>query len=84
MKPHKIEIFSANCPLCEETIELINSIATSGCEITVLDMNQKIVSAKAKKLGIKQVPAVSIDGKLADCCSAAGPQIETLKKLIAT
>ncbi len=64
----KIEIFSAGCPACEEAIKLVNSIACSSCEIEVLDMREDEVAAKAKQYGVRSVPAIVIDGKLADCC----------------
>ena len=34
-----IEIFSAGCPACEETITLVNRIACPSCDVTVLDMH---------------------------------------------
>lgn len=68
----KIEVFSADCPICEETIALINSIACPSCEITVLSMKDSKVAARAKALGVKSVPAVAVDGKLASCCEGRG------------
>ncbi len=35
----RIEVFGAGCPACEETIELVKSVACPSCEVTVLDMN---------------------------------------------
>ena len=32
-----IEIFSAGCPACEETVTLVNRIACPSCDVTVLD-----------------------------------------------
>lgn len=75
----KIEVFSAGCPACEETIALINQIACPSCEIEVLDMRQKEVATKARQYGIRSVPAVVIDGKLADCCSGRGVQASALR-----
>lgn len=75
----KIEVFSAGCPVCEETIALVNRIACSSCEVTVLDMNERKVAARAKSLGVHSVPAVAINGKLADCCTARGPDETTLR-----
>ena len=69
----KIEVFSAGCPACEETISLIKGIACSSCKIEVLDMRQRKVAERAKAYGIGRVPAVVVDGQLADCCRA--PQI---------
>jgi glutaredoxin len=75
----KIEIFSAGCPACEETIALINRIACPSCEIEVLDMHQSGVANRAKQYGIRSVPAVVIDGRLADCCTGRGPQEASLR-----
>lgn len=75
----KIEIFSAGCPTCETTISRIRELACPSCEIAVLDMNVAEVAARAKSLGIGAVPAVVIDGKLADCCSGRGPDESVLK-----
>ena len=74
-----IEVFSAGCPACEETIELVNRIACESCEVSVLDMKEPSVAGRAKSLGIRSIPAVVIDGKLADCCSGRGPDETTLK-----
>ena len=74
----KVEIFSAGCPTCEETIELVNRIACDSCDVQVLDMNQPGVTERAKTLGVSSVPAVAVDGKLADCC-AGGPNEVSLR-----
>ena len=74
-----IEIFSAGCPACEETIQLVHRIACPSCDVSVLDMHVAEVAARAKKLGIRSVPAVLIDGELADCCAGRGPDEATLR-----
>jgi pyruvate/2-oxoglutarate dehydrogenase complex dihydrolipoamide dehydrogenase (E3) component/glutaredoxin len=75
----KIEVFSAGCPACEETVQLVKRIACSSCEVSVLDMNEPTVAKRAKSLGVRSVPAVVIDGKLADCCAGRGPREPTLR-----
>ncbi len=75
----KIEVFSAGCPACEETVQLVNRIACPSCEVSVLDMKDAAVAKRAKSLGVLSVPAVVIDGKLADCCAGRGPQESTLR-----
>ncbi len=75
----KIEVFSAKCPACQETIELVNRVACPSCEVSVLDMNDPQVAARAKSLGIRTVPAVVVDGKLAECCTGRGPDEATLR-----
>ena len=75
----KFEIFSAGCPACEETVQMVNRVACSECEVSVLDMKDSVVAKRAKDLGIRSVPAVVIDGKLADCCAGRGPDEATLR-----
>lgn len=74
-----VEVFSAGCPACEETITLVNRVACPSCEVLVLDMKDPNVARRAKSLGIRSVPAVVIDGKLADCCAGRGPDEPTLR-----
>ena len=74
-----IEVFSAGCPTCEETIDLVNRVACSSCEVSVLDMHDDAIATRAKQLGIRSVPAVVIDGKLADCCAGPCPDEATLR-----
>jgi Zn2+/Cd2+-exporting ATPase len=45
----RIEIFSAGCPVCEETIALVNRISCPSCEVEVLDMRQPNVALRAKQ-----------------------------------
>jgi len=75
----KVEVFSAGCPACEETVKLVQQIACPSCEIEVLDMNKPEVAARARQYGVKTVPAVAINGKLATCCTGAGPNEAALR-----
>ena len=76
----KIEIFSAGCPACQEAIESVKRLVGSSAEVEVLDMNQQDVAAKAKQLGVQSVPAVAIDGQLADCCAGRGIDEAVLRR----
>jgi glutaredoxin 3 len=75
----KIEVFSAGCPVCEETLALVNRLACPSCEVSVLDIRRQEVASRAKEYGIRCVPAVVIDGKLADCCAGRRPDEAVLK-----
>ena len=75
----KVEVFTAGCPACAETVSLVQQIACPSCEVEVLDMNKPAVAAKARQYGVKTVPAVAINGKLAGCCAGAGPDEATLR-----
>lgn len=74
-----IEVFSAGCAACQEAIDLVNHVACRSCEVTILDMTDAAVASRANQLGIRSVPAVVIDGKLADCCAGRGPDEATLR-----
>lgn len=75
----KIEVFSAGCPVCKDAVKLVNEIACESCEVSVLDMKTPETAERAKAVGIRSVPAVVIDGKLADCCSGHGVDEATLQ-----
>lgn len=75
----KIEIFSAGCAVCNEIVELVRAIACSSCDVVVLDMQQADVEARAKSLGVSSIPAIVIDGLLADCCAGRGPDESALR-----
>ena len=75
-----IEVFSAGCPACEPTVELVKRLACPSCEVSVLDMNQPQVAERAKQLGVERVPAVAVDGQLAGCCRTGGPSEEALRE----
>ena len=74
-----IEIFSAGCQVCEDTISLVKRLACSSCEVTILGMKDQAVSSRATQLGIRTVPAVVVDGQLADCCAGSGPSESALR-----
>jgi glutaredoxin 3 len=71
-----VEIFSAGCGCCDDTIKLVKSIACPSCEITIKDMKDPLIAKRAKHLGIRSVPAVVIDGKLV----GSGPEEATLRE----
>jgi glutaredoxin len=75
----KIEVFSAGCPACAEVVEMVQRAACPSCEVIVLDMNDTNVATQARSLGIRSVPSVVIDGKLADCCSGRGVDEQVLR-----
>jgi len=73
MATRKVEVFSAGCSVCEETVNLVKRISCPSCEVTVLSMSDLAVAARAKKLGVRSVPAVVINDRLASCCEGRGP-----------
>ena len=78
----KIEVFSAGCSVCEETIEMVKRLAGKH-EVVIHNMNKTGVATKVKGYGVRSVPAVVIDGKLASCCAGRGPDENVLKSALA-
>ncbi len=82
MKQRTIEVFTAGCPCCDEAVEVVRSVACESCDVQVLDMrSDRGAQAKAKQYGIHRVPAVVVDGRLADCCSTGAVDAYVLKSL---
>jgi glutaredoxin len=73
-----IEVFSAGCPACSDTVDLVKTLA-AGHEVHVRDMREAETAARARRLGVRSVPAVVIDGALAGCCAGRGPDEQTLR-----
>lgn len=81
MARRKIEIFSAGCSVCEEGIQAVREAACSSCDVQVRSMNDPQVAEDAKRYGIRSLPAVVIDGQLANCCQSGGIDIAELRSL---
>jgi len=75
----KIEVFSSGCPVCNEAADLVKRLACDECEVSVLDMHEVQVANRAKQLGVHSIPAVVLDGKLADCCTGRGVNESSLR-----
>jgi glutaredoxin 3 len=75
----KIEIFSTGCAMCNDTIEMVRRTADPCYEVIIRDMVDSRVLARAKELGIRCLPAIVIDGKLADCCRCPGIDEQKLR-----
>lgn len=71
-KKRSVEVFSAGCEICEEALKLVQEIACGSCEVVVRDVRNLQIAARAKALGVRSVPAVVVDGRLADCCAGRG------------
>lgn len=72
MAKRQIEVFTAGCPLCESTVQMVKDLACDNCDVTMYDLNKGCVTnecrTKATQYGIVRVPAVVVEGKLIDCC----------------
>lgn len=72
MSKRLVEVFTSGCPLCDKTVKLVRELACQDCEVQIYDLREGCVTnecrEKATQYGINRVPAVVVDGKLADCC----------------
>lgn len=75
----KIEVFSAGCTVCEEAIDIVERAAGPSDEVIVHHMNDIRIAQRAKSFGIRSVPAVVIDGTVADSCSGHGVDEQALR-----
>jgi glutaredoxin len=79
---HTIEIYSAGCATCKETIDMVKRVAGPDHEVKVHEMRHDDAAARAKKLGIRSLPAVVINGKLAGCCAGRGPDEHVIREAL--
>ena len=61
----QIEVFTAGCALCNETLELVRGAVTScGCEVIERRCSSDECCGPAKDYGVKAIPTVVVDGKI--------------------
>ena len=67
-----VEIFTANCPVCDPVVQMVKELACDQCEITIYDLiklcDDKVCLSKLEEYQIKKVPAIAVNGKLLNCC----------------
>jgi glutaredoxin 3 len=73
-----VEVFTAGCPLCDETVGLVKKLACPSCDVKVYNLKESGMD-KAKKYGINSVPTVVVDGNTAECCKRGNPNEADLK-----
>ena len=67
MKTNKVEIFTAGCSLCDETVEEVKNIFSEK-EIIIYNLIKALDLNKAKEYEIYRVPSVVVNGRLLNCC----------------
>lgn len=73
-----VEVFTAGCPLCDETVNLVKKISCPSCDVRVYNLKEGGMD-KAKEYGINSVPTVVVDGKIAECCNRKKPNEADLR-----
>ncbi len=83
MAKRTVEVFTAGCPVCEDAVKKVNSLACPDCEVKIYDLNRGCATnecrERGEKYGVKRLPAVAVDGKLLDCCSQGGVDVKKLQ-----
>lgn len=61
----KIEVFSAGCPLCQDTLKLVRgAVAACGCEVIERRCTGSECCAEARQYGVKAMPTVVVNGQI--------------------
>lgn len=76
----RIEVFTADCPLCKDTLELIKKETCSECEVIERRCSGNECCQPAKDYDIKAVPTVVVDGKIT---YVGKPTLEQVRQLFA-
>jgi glutaredoxin 3 len=81
MSKRTVEVFTAGCSVCEEALVVVRAVVCESCDLQVHDMKTKPAQVKARQYGIKRVPAVVVNGQLAECCQQGAVDVKTLQRL---
>jgi len=57
-------VFSGGSTVCKAAEKMVSHLESDTCEISILDMHDPNVAARAKSLKIRSVPAIVVDGRL--------------------
>jgi predicted DCC family thiol-disulfide oxidoreductase YuxK len=67
-----VEVFTAGCPLCDDVVGLVQSLACDSCDVQIVSLQEEAGAQRAEEIGVATVPAVAVNGTLADCCQGRG------------
>lgn len=75
-----VEVFSAGCTVCDETIAVVRRLACPSCAGEVVSTRDAAGADRARRYGVTRVPAVAVNGRLLACCAQGGPTEATLRE----
>lgn len=68
----RVEVFTAGCPICDDTVQLVKSLVCPSCDLQIYDLREGCATNacrdKATQYGINTVSAIAVNGVLLDCC----------------
>ncbi len=62
MTTRKIEIFTGNSSLCDDTVKLVQELAGNNWDIKVYDIQEE--PRRSQYYAVKAIPSIAIDGVL--------------------
>ena len=64
--PHRIEVFTGNCPLCRETLDLVEAGKCGTCELVERNLARESDAHEdaRRRYGVRAVPTIVIDGRI--------------------
>lgn len=76
-----IEVFTAGCPLCTETLNLVRkSVAFCGCRVVERRCEGRECCDEGKRYGVRAMPSVVVDGKIMFEGRITAEQADSLKR----
>jgi hypothetical protein len=62
----KIEVFTAGCSLCDDTLRLVKeAVSSCGCEVVERRCPPQQMCEEGKAYGVRAMPTVVVDGAIA-------------------
>lgn len=82
---HKIEVFTAGCPLCVETVKILMEAMCPKCTLKEYNVSEKCEDLtcmrKVEEYGIRAIPTVVVDGQVR---IEGKPTLELVKRILGT
>ena len=79
----RVEVFTAGCPVCEGTVDLVKSLICPSCELKLYDLREGCATnecrEKAACYGLTPLPAVVVNGTLLDRCRRGPIDVSVLR-----
>jgi|CXWL01.1.fsa_nt_gi hypothetical protein len=79
----RVEVFTAGCPLCNDAVDVVQSLACPRCDVQVYDLREGCDAnecrEKARRYGITAVPAITVAGVRLDGCRREPLSAHTLR-----
>jgi len=64
-RKRKIEVFTAGCSLCSDTLRLVKqAVSSCGCEVVERHCPPEGMCAEGKTYGVRAMPTVVVDGAI--------------------